>query len=286
MFRLIHLEIKKIIAQKKSWMGILVIFMLNFLCATGFYLRHTTHGARAHPLATGHLVGEFMNANFYTQFILLPSVFMLFPMILAIMGAYLLAGELEVGNLRMVLLRPVSRFQVLCAKFLILTLYSALMLLCLGLVSYAVSAVVLKPGGEVIIIHRMFHLPTHPALTIHTPGAAVGRIFLTYCLALPMLMSVCAMTLMFALATRHFTSAAIITTTVYFCSYIVGALPFLAAIHPYLPTRYWPFWRYALMGNTLSEIPWNTIAVHAGWTAGYTVIFLAIAAVLFNLRDV
>ncbi len=58
MFRLIHLEIKKIIAQKKSWMGILVIFMLNFLCATGFYLRHTTRGGRAHPPPAGHLIGE------------------------------------------------------------------------------------------------------------------------------------------------------------------------------------------------------------------------------------
>jgi hypothetical protein len=96
-----------------------------------------------------------------------------------------------------------------------------------------------------------------------------------------MLASVGALSLMLSLSTRQFTSAAILTSTSYFCSYIVGGIPFLSAIHPFLPTRYLPFWRLLMYPN----VPWSRLSEYALWTGGYTVLFLAVAIAVFNLQE-
>lgn len=285
MFALIRFEIRKLVVQKKSWVGLLTVGLINFLFGLAFYLlQRNKADTPSHP-DPSHLVREFLNAYVYTQSILAPCAFLLFPMVLAIMAAHNLGGEFELGSLRMILFRPVTRLQVLLAKFVALSLYAAGLLICLAVVSYAVAATFLPARGDLIVPGGMFLLPGEYRLLVHPAGEAPVRILLTYALALPMLMSVCALALMFALLTRHFTSAAIVTTTVYFCSYLVSGIPLLSSVHPYLPTRYWPFFRYGLVG-TLSTIPWDQIASHAAWTAAYTVAFLVIASALFNLRDV
>ena len=279
MFALTRLEVRKLVAQRRAWAAFLVVVLINGLFAMGFYLRNRRSGAKSVPGLPERLMGEFMNANEYTQTILAPSMFMLFPMVLSILGAYVLAGEIESGSLRLVLCRAVNRWEVIAAKFVALCGYSAAMLFSLGLVSYGVSSCLFKRSGDMLIFGPMFMLKR--GLTVHAAADALPRILLSYTLALPMLMSVCAMALMFAMVTRHFTSAAILTATVYFCSYIVSGIPLLSAIHRFMPTRYLPFFRYALE----SEIPWATVRSHGFWTLCYTAAFLAVAAALFGLRD-
>ena len=145
--------------------------------------------------------------------------------------------------------------------------------------SYTVSAIVFKPSGDMFVSGKMLLLKR--SFIVHSADAAMPRILLAYVLAIPMLMSISAMALMFSMITRHFTSASILTSTVYFCSYIVSGIPFLSAIHKFMPTRYLPFWRYALVEN----IPWDTICNHAFWTFGYTAVFLGLAIAIFNVLD-
>jgi ABC-2 type transport system permease protein len=280
MFALMRFELRKLVAQRRSLVAFLAIALMNVLFALAFWMRSHRSGHKPIREVGGRLVGEFMNALVYTQTILAPCVFMLFPVILSIIGCHLLAGELEAGHLRLVLCRPVSRWQIVLAKFAALCVYGGVMLACLLGVSYAVSAAMFAPSGDVIIPGPMYMLERN--LYILPREVAGQRILWTYTLAWPMLMSVAAMALMFSLVTRHFTSAAVLTSTVYFCSYIVSGIPLLSAIHPFMPTRYLPFWRHAL----LPTIPWHTIAANAGWTAVYTAGFLLLAAGIFSTVEV
>jgi ABC-2 type transport system permease protein len=280
MLALMRFELRKLVAQRRSLVAFLAIALMNVLFALAFWLRNHRGGHKPVREVGGRLVGEFMNAFVYTQTILAPCVFMLFPVILSIIGCHLLAGELEAGHLRLVLCRPVSRWQIVLAKFGALCAYSGVMLLCLLGASYGVSALMFAPVGDVIIPGPMYMLER--SVYILPQEIAWQRILTSYALAWPMLMSVGAMALMLSLISRHFTSAAVLTSTVYFCSYIVSGIPLLSAIHPFMPTRYLPFWRHAL----LPTIPWDTIAIEAGWTGVYTAGFLLLAAGLFSTAEV
>lgn len=280
MLALTRFELRKLAAQRRSLVAFAAIGLMNVLFALAFWMRSQRAAQRPLREAGGRLVGEFLNAFVYTQTILAPCVFMLFPVILSILGSHLLAGEIEMGHLRLVLCRPVSRWQVVLGKFAALSAYALLMLVCLFGVSYGVSALLFAPSGDVIIPGPMYMLER--GITILPREVALTRMVWSYVLAWPMLMSVAAMGLMFSLVTRHFTSAAVLTSTVYFCSYVVSGIPLLSAIHPFMPTRYLPFWRHAL----LPVIPWDTIAVDAGWTAAYTAAFLGLALGLFSTQDI
>jgi ABC-2 type transport system permease protein len=280
MWPLIKFELHKIWKQKKSMTGLIAIAGINILFAIAFILRQRHPDRRHNRELSDEMFQEMFNAFVYVQTILAPCLWMLFPVVIGVLGSHLLAGELELGTLRMVLGRPVLRSQVLLAKFVTLSLYSLVLLLGLGFVSYGIGACILKPSGDLILFGPMFGHPDK-MLIVHQAAVALPRIILSYLLAWPMLMAVSAMTLMFSMITRHFTSAAILTVTVYFCSYVVGGIPMLSSIHPYLPTRYFPFWKYAL----LEKIPWDQIANDALWTGGYTVAFLGVAIAIFNRRD-
>ncbi len=279
MIALIHFEIRKLLAERKSLLGLVNIVIINVLFSLAFYLRNRSHADRPHHLDQSVLVGELVNAYMYTLGILAPCVFMLFPMVLSVMGAFILAGEIENGSIRMMLFRPVARWQLLVGKFVALSAYSMVMLLLLGVLSYLAALLQFDPSGKVLVPGPMFMLRNSHLLM---PDQALPRIFLAYTLALPMLMSVSAMSLMLALVMRHFTSATILTSTVYFASYIIGSLPMLSGIHPYLPTRYWPFWKFALM----EQIPWDTIVQYGCWTGVYTLVFLGLGCALFSMKDV
>ncbi len=279
MFAVTRFEVRKLVGQKRSWSGFLVIGMINGLFALAFHLKRLQGPQEKVRGLEERLVSEFMNAFAYTQTILAPCMYMLFPMTLAIIGAHVLAGEMETGSLRLELCRCVSRRQVLAGKFLAMCLYGGVLLLALGTISYAVSATMFKPTGDVLIPGPMFGLQR--LIYVLPAAVAPARLALSYALAWPMLMSVAAMTLLFATLTGHFTAAAILTTTVYFCSYVVDGIPMLSAVHPFLPTRYLPFWRYALVPT----IDWPLIATHAFWTACYTAGFLGLAMAVFDRRD-
>lgn len=280
MFALTRFELRKLGAQRRSLAAFASIALMNALFALGFWMRNHRAGHRAAPHADGRLVSEFINAYVYTQTILAPSMFMLFPIVLSILGAHMLAGEMESGALRLVLVRPVPRWRVILGKFGALSVWSLLLLAVLFGASYGLSASMFAPAGDVIIPGPMYLLPR--SVAILPQEIALQRMVLSYALAWPMLMSVSAMALLFSLISPHFTTAAVLTATVYFCCYIVSGIPLLSAIHPFLPTRYMPFWRYVLV----PEIPWHTLAADAGWTAAYTALFLGLAIALFSNRDI
>jgi len=214
MFALTRFEVRKLLAQRRILVVLAAIGLMNLLFALAFTVRSRHAGDHPAPYAAGRLVREFLNAPTYTQTILAPCMFAIFPIVLSILGAHILAGELENGNLRLVLCRPVSRLQVLLAKFAALSLLGLAMLACLLAMSYAVSATLFPAFGDVIIPGPMVLLG--PRVIIHSRDIALQRLGLSYLLAWPMTMNIAAMALMFSMIARHFTTAAVLTATVYF----------------------------------------------------------------------
>lgn len=282
MRHLIVLEFKKLLRQRKSLTGIFAIFILNALFALGFLLRSAKSGDQPSEIDGSYLVSDFLNAMVYTQTILVPCTFIIFPMVLAIIGAHMLAGELENGTLRLVLVRPVSRSAIMVAKITALSAYAAMMILALLVSSYVVSRLLLGPGEVSVVVGPMVGIPKEMGTVfILTPEQAYSRLFLSYLLSLPMQVAVCCLTMMMSVLTRHFTSAAVLTTMVYFSSYIIGIIPFLSALDRYLPSRHWSFWKYAL----LPKIPWDQIALHGLWTFLYCLAFYLIGLAAFRHKD-
>jgi ABC-2 type transport system permease protein len=279
MFALIRFETRKAFSQNKCLLGVFAIAMVNALFVLGFFLSREQPKELLRRIGP-ELLKEFFNGCVYAQTVLAPCALILFPVLVAVIVSYVFAGELEIGHMRMTLVRPPSRVKILLAKWCAVALYTGLMLLALLCVSYLFALVLMKPSGDLIVIGDAFGI--HKKFILHPAGMeAWGRVALSYALAWPALLSMSCMAFLFATLSRNFALSAILGSTVYLSSYVVGELPFLSGIHRFLPTSYMPFWKYAL----LERIPWDKIAHDALWTGVFSLVFLALAAALFERGD-
>jgi ABC-2 type transport system permease protein len=281
MFALIRFEIAKIGGQRRGWTGFLAIAAINALFALAFWLRlhHPPRHVHRPRGMDEQMIAGFINAQVYTQTILAPTLYILFPVILAIVGTHMLASEVETGSMRLMLCRPVRRWELVLAKFLALCGYSAVLLVALLLSSYAVSAALFKPTGGVLIVAPLFGLGG--SVHILPASEAWWRLFGSYAFGFPLLATLCALALMLAAVTRHFATAATLASSLYIVSYIVTGIPILSTIHPFMPTKYLHFWRYMLM----TQIPWDRVGSDALYTAGHLAVFLAVAMLVFRRLD-
>lgn len=73
--------------------------------------------------------------------------FLLLPLLVAVLGSDIVSAENAEGTDKLLLTRPVRRWKILSAKLVTLWLFASLTLLVGAVVSYAVTAPVLPPGG-------------------------------------------------------------------------------------------------------------------------------------------
>ncbi len=279
MFALIRFEIRKVVSQNKCLLAFFAIVLINALFIVGFFMtRNDPH--KLLKILGPELMKEFFNACIYVQTILVPCTLILFPVLIAVIVSYVFSGELEIGHMRLTMVRPLGRVKILFAKWCAVAFYSAFLLLALLATAYICACIFLKPNGDLIILGELFGLKQK--FVVHPAGAeAWSRISLSYLLAWPMLLAISSMSFMFSAFSRNFALSAILSSTVYLASYLVGELPFLSGIHKFLPTRYMPFWKHALA----IDIPWDRIASDALWTFAFAAAFMALAAVFYERSD-
>jgi len=271
----------KLMVQRKSLAGLGAVVFVNLLFGVAFVMgRHDPHELQRTLSASAELLAEVFNALTYTLAILAPCMYLLFPMTLAVLVAHTFTSEFETGAIRLLLARPTPRWKLLVGQWVVLTGYALIMLAALLVVSYLVAACLFKATGDLVVFGPLMGVSR--GLIVHPWPAALWRVLLAYGLAIPMLAGTVALALMFATVTRHFASAAILTSTLFFCSYVAENLPMLSNIRPYLPVYHMLLWKWAVV----ETVPWARIGTDILWTAGYTALFLVVATVVYTRRDV
>ena len=139
MRRTVRAEIFKLVRRRATWLSIAGLAALPLLL--GLFLRLAPAQGPEGP-ASGVMNG-------YVLILVTVSTAMLFfaPLVSAFIGADLLAQEMGDGTLKLSLMRPVSRVQVLLAKCLACLAYSVALVAGLWLVALAVGGVLFHYGA-------------------------------------------------------------------------------------------------------------------------------------------
>lgn len=271
-------ELRKIFRRRFHWVGAGVVCLLTALCALAFYMRRIR---RPDEERLGRLVSELVNGVSFSLTVLLPAAYILLPMLVGIFSAGLFAGEMANGQTRTVLLRPVPRWSLLSGKFLAMVFLVYWMLAALLLVSYGCGAALFGSGGDILVFGPMF-MGRGAGIFIMPGAEAWRRLPLCYFFAGYAMISVAAMFMMFAVICRRLTTAIVVPLGIYYTCYILGALPFMQDITRFLPNRYLMIWKYCMA----PKIKWDDMAHDSLFLIAYTVVYLVIAAAVFNRRDV
>jgi ABC-2 type transport system permease protein len=258
-------ELRKLRSQKRTYLGLAaaIVVPLIFVGATAI------RSGGPNDVAFGRYIHDTGLA--IPLVLLLFGSIWLFPLITALVAGDIVAAEDHNGTLKTILTRSLERSQIFGGKALAAATYAILAIFLMGVV--AVVAGCLESGFDPLV--------SLSGTTISATGALglVGASLLVY--LMPILAVAC-IGLLLSTTTRNSAAAVVGTLMFSLLVQLIGILPGLGGLHPYLLSTQFEAWQ----GLLRSPVDWDPI-VRAGWVCAlYGLPSLAAAYVVFLRRDV
>lgn len=117
MLRTLRVELRKLVAQRGTYVGFVMFAALIGLIVYGMW-RYGPGDWRMDQLGGRDMLvsGDATTGPFVMQFILPAAMEVLLPLLIAAIGGGLIASEIRAGTLRTMLVRPITRLDLLTAK--------------------------------------------------------------------------------------------------------------------------------------------------------------------------
>jgi ABC-2 type transport system permease protein len=258
-------ELRKLRAQKRTYLGLGAAALVPII----FVVALAAGGGRPNDVAFGHYVHDTGLA--VPLVLLLFGSIWLFPLITALVAGDIVASEDRNSTLKMILTRSVDRQQVFAAKAMAAISYAVLAIAITGAV--ALGAGILASGFNPITSLSGTEVSASRGLLL------VGASLLVY--LLPILAIAC-IGLLFSTLFRN-SGAAIVGTLMFsLLLQLVGILPGLGGLDPYLLSTQFNAWQ----GLLRTPIDWAPIVRSLWVCALYALPAITVAALVFLRRDV
>ncbi|MCB7128444.1 MAG: ABC transporter permease subunit [Candidatus Brocadiales bacterium] len=222
-------------------------------------------------ITTGNLAN-----GMWASYLLMNTLFIHIPFLITLMAGDVVAGEGTAGTFRIYLTRPVSRARVLTSKLLAAATYSAALIAWLGILSLGLGNWWLGVG-DVFLVDKQ-------GILILPWDLALARFALAYLFAFYTMLTVTALTFMFSVMVTNAIGPIVGTMAIIIVSGLLTVvnLDSFAWFQKHLFTTHFVLWQYAFR----DPIPWNQVLdslIHLGV---YSAVFVAVAFVLFQRKDV
>src|SRR6478609_6863003 len=123
-------ELWKLFGKKRTYIGFGAFLAAQNAMLLIFRLKGHKHMENLLSM-NGYMAEEFLSALSVAVVMLAPQIILLMPLYAALVGGDLVAKEAEDGTLRMILSRPISRFNLLLAKWLSGLIFAAVLVVSL-----------------------------------------------------------------------------------------------------------------------------------------------------------
>jgi ABC-2 type transport system permease protein len=259
-------ELFKLRYQKRTYLGLGAAVIVPILFTVAIHFRHDRHG------------GDFAFSSYLTRsglavplVILLFGAVWLFPLITALVAGDIFASEDHNGTLKTILTRSLERWQIFAGKWLAATTYAIVAILLSGTV--AVIAGTIQSG---------FNSLQSLSGTIVSAPKALELVYVSLLVYLIPIMTIVAIGLLLSVVTRNSAAAVVGTLMVSLLFQLIGILPGLGSVQPYLLSTQFNAWQ----GLLRTPIDWAPI-IRAAWVCAlYGIPSLGAAYLVFLRRDV
>jgi ABC-2 type transport system permease protein len=264
-FTVYRWELRKLRFQKRTYLGLgaAVAVPIIFVVAT------TLRGGEPEDVAFGRYI--------HSTGLAIPLVLLLFgaiwmyPLITALVAGDIFASEDHNGTLKTILTRSLERGQIFSGKVM-------------AAVSYAIVAIALSAGTATVAgcLASGFNPLTSLSGTRVSAGTALGLVGGSVLVYLMPILAVACIGLLLSTITRNSAAAVVGTLMVSLLIQLVGILPGLEGLHPYLLSTQFNAWQ----GLLREPIDWEPIGRSAWVCSLYGLPALVAAYLVFLRRDV
>jgi len=237
MSRLIRIELYKIFTRKRSYIGFIAVILIVLIAQAAMLWE----GKAMHDFLTKNLTDAFfMQGNlvngYLMTYLVLNFLWVHIPLLIVIVTGDLFSGEAHGGTFRLLLSRPVSRFQIVTVKYVAAIIYTFLLMLVFAIVSLGLGILLFGKGDLMIIFRAINILPEHDIM---------WRFILAFIFGFIGMISVASLSLMLSSMASNSLSPILITMAIIILFTMVSSFDFsfFSIIKPFLLTSYLDSWQ-------------------------------------------
>jgi ABC-2 type transport system permease protein len=277
MITLIGVELYKIFKKWRTYIGFIAIAVL----VPVIQLAMLAEGERSLDFMTRNLqqsfvfVGNLLN-GYLISYIILNSLVIHIPFLIALVSGDLLAGEATAGTYRLLITRPVSRFKLITSKFLSAIIYTNLLVLWLAVISLGLGFLIFGVG-ELIVIKSS-------SIIIFPKYDILWRFLSGYSFASLSMMVVASLAFLFSSLVENAIGPIVSTMAIIIAFIIISAIDIdlFQKIRPYLFTTYMSSWRLFFD----DPIDTSKILESVLILTGHIIVFFSAAVYIFHKKDI
>ena len=152
MLTLIYTELLKIAAKPRSYIGFIAITIIVAIIHLAMFMDGKSYlGFITQSFEQSFLMeGKILNGNLVC-FIILQTLILQIPLLVALVTGDLVSGEAAAGTIRLLASKPVSRTQIIMAKFIAGNMYTLLLLIWLGILALAAGLFIFGKGDLIVL---------------------------------------------------------------------------------------------------------------------------------------
>lgn len=276
LLKYIHIELIKIFKKGRSYIGFAAIAFIVLLIELSIWL----DGQNILDLLTQNLTesfyfkGNLLN-GYLISYIILNSLWIHIPILVAFVTGDLIAGESNHGTFRMVLSRPVKRSSLLFSKFIAGICYSSILVLLLGFLSLFFGLLIFGQGDLIVVAGKINILPRKDLL---------WRFICAFSFGILSMGVVTALSFMLSAFSNNSIGPIIGTIAIIIAFSIISTfdIPVFSHLKPVLFTSYLNSWRLFFE----FEINQTMLIISTICLLSYLSIFYLVAVIYFNRKNI
>ncbi len=277
MINLINIELYKIFKKWRTYIGFIAIGVLVPIIHLAMYIE----GGRSINFMTRNLsqsfvfVGNLLN-GYLVSYLVLNSLAIHIPFLIALVAGDLLAGEATAGTYRLLITRPVSRWQIVSSKFSAGLIYTAVLIFWLALVSVGLGLIIFG-SGELIVAQS-------GSIIVFARNDIWWRFLLAYLFAFLSMGVVVSIAYLFSALVENAIGPIISTMAIIIIFLIISAIDIniFQDIKPYLFTSYMNTWRSFFD----KPLDWSWVLKSVAVLLGHIVVLFSLTVYLFKRKDI
>ena len=144
-------ELVKLLARKRTYIGFAAFLGAEIVILILLHLDISKASIRKVLVANGYLFEDYYSALTLSLSIVIVSVLLLGGLYLALVSGDIVAKEVEEGNLRLVLCRPITRLRLLAVKYTACVIYTFVLVAFIALTALIVGLFERGWGGGLFV---------------------------------------------------------------------------------------------------------------------------------------
>ena len=277
MLRLIKVELFKIAARPRSYIGILAITVIVLLIHMAMLAdgKNFISFIFSTFAQTFDIQGKILNGNLIA-FIVLQMLVMQMPLLIAFVTSDIISGEAADGTLRLIAGRPFSRTRIYFAKYTASAIYTAILTVWLGLMALLLGRILFGSGDMIVL--------KSDSLTVIRSADVLWRYMVAFGIAFLSLLLIASFSFCISAFSNNSITPIIICMGTIIVFTIIGTLdiPFFDYIKPFLFTTHMIVWRDMFY----DPLQWHDIILSVSVIMFYIILFTGIGWYHFKTKDI